>query len=180
MNLLLSNRSVVGTMILVSGVILIFLLWLIYLHEPVESVLNLSFLPPLNALLNVLSAGCLFMGYWAIYNKKRELHQKMMLSAFSFSAAFLISYLFYHTFHGDTPFPGEGLIRLVYFFILISHVFLSAVMLPLIFLSLYFALSGKFTLHPKVARFAFPIWFYVSVTGVLVYLMLYHLPLDPS
>ena len=96
-----------------------------------------------------------------------------MLSALGLSAAFLVSYLIYHTFHGDTPFLGEGWIRPVYFFILISHVGLSAVMLPLILITLYFALTGKLNLHPKVARYTLPLWLYVSVTGVLVYLLLH-------
>ena len=99
-----------------------------------------------------------------------------MLSALGFSAAFLVSYLIYHTFHGDTRFLGEGWIRPIYFFILISHVMLSAVMLPLILTSLYFAFSGRFNLHPKVARITLPIWLYVSITGVVVYLMLHQFP----
>ena len=148
----ISNRTAVGTMILVSAVIFVFLLWLLYLREPVstESGLNVGFLPPLNAFLNALSALCLAAGYIAIRNKNRKLHQKLMLSALGLSAAFLVSYLIYHTFHGDTPFLGEGWIRPVYFFILISHVVLSAVMLPLILITLYFALTGKLNLHPKL------------------------------
>ena len=179
MNPSLSNRLIISTMIMISALILLFILWLIYLREPVEedSSLKLSFLSPLNAVLNTLSAGCLTLGYWAIRNQKRELHKKLMLSAFGFSAVFLVSYLIYHAYQGDTYFQGEGWIRSLYFFILISHVVFSAVMLPLILITLYFALSGKLTLHPKVARFALPIWVYVSVTGVLVYLMLYHLPM---
>ena len=156
----ISNRTAVGTMILVSAVIFVFLLWLLYLREPVstESGLNVGFLPPLNAFLNALSALCLAAGFVAIRNKNRKLHQKLMLSALGLSAAFLVSYLIYHTFHGDTPFLGEGWIRPVYFFILISHVVLSAVMLPLILITLYFALTGKLNLHPKVARYTLPLW----------------------
>ena len=174
----ISNRIAVGTIILFSTVIFIFLLWLLYLREPLSSETNLDmgFLPPLNAFLNALSALCLIAGYFAIRKKNRELHKKLMLSALGFSAAFLVSYLIYHTFHGDTRFLGEGWIRPVYFFILISHVVLSAVMLPLILTSLYFALSGRLNLHPKVARFTLPIWLYVSITGVVVYLMLHQYP----
>ena len=174
----ISNRTAVGTIILVSTVIFIFLLWLLYLREPLrsETSLDVGFLPPLNAFLNALSALCLIAGYFAIRKKNRELHMKLMLSALGFSAAFLVSYLIYHTFHGDTRFLGEGWIRPVYFFILISHVVLSAVMLPLILTSLYFALSGILNLHPKVARVTLPIWLYVSITGVVVYLMLHQFP----
>ena len=171
----ISNRTAIGTTVLISVVIFIFLIWLIYLHEPVnnEADLDVGFLPPLNALLNTLSALCLIAGYATIRKKNRELHKKLMLSALGFSAAFLVNYLIYHTFHGDTPFLGEGWIRPVYFFILISHVMLSAVMLPLILITLYFALNGKFTLHPKVARYTLPFWLYVSITGVVIYLMLH-------
>ena len=171
----ISNRTAVGTTVLISVVIFIFLIWLLYLHEPVssEAGLDVGFLPPLNALLNALSALFLIAGYATIRKKNCELHKKLMLSALGFSTAFLVSYLIYHTFHGDTPFLGEGWIRPVYFFILISHVVLSAVMLPLILITLYFALSGKLTLHPKVARYTLPFWFYVSITGVVVYLMLH-------
>jgi putative membrane protein len=99
----------------------------------------------------------------------------MMLSALTFSFLFLISYLTYHAFHGDTSFEGEGWLRTLYFFILISHILLSAVVLPLVLTTVYFAATGNFNQHPKIARVTLPLWLYVSVTGVLVYLMLYHL-----
>ena len=140
MNPSLSNRWVISTMIMISALILLFILWLNYLRDPVqeESSLKLSFLSHLNAVLNTLSAVCLTFGYWAIRNQKRELHKKLMFSAVGFSAVLLVSYLIYHAYHGDTFFQGEGWIRSLYFFILISHVTLSAVMLPLILLTLYF------------------------------------------
>ena len=170
-----SIKTAVASIILVSVGIILFLIWLIYLREPVtvSNLPYLSYLPLANAILNSLSAFCLIAGYLAIRKRKRELHWKFMLSALIFSFLFLVSYLIYHTFHGDTPFLGEGWIRPVYFFILISHVVLSAVMLPLILITLYFALTGKLNLHPKVARYTLPLWLYVSVTGVLVYLLLH-------
>ena len=134
-----SFKTAVTSIILVSVGILLFLIWLIYLREPVTvpNLPYLSYLPLANAIFNSLSAFCLMAGYLAIRKRNRELHLKFMLSALTFSFLFLVSYLVYHTFHGDTPFLGEGWIRPVYFFILISHVVLSAVMLPLILITLY-------------------------------------------
>ena len=97
-----------------------------------------------------------------------------MLSALTFSFLFLASYLTYHTFHGDTLYEGEGLMRIFYFFILISHIFLSAVVLPMILTTVYFAATGNFAKHLRIARITLPLWLYVSVTGVLIYLILYH------
>ena len=172
-----SNRTVLSSIVLLSAGIILFLFWLIYLREPVleESSLDLSFLPAVNALLNSMSASCLILGYLAIRKGNRTRHIKMMLSALTFSFLFLISYLTYHTFHGDTSFQGEGWIRPLYFFILISHISLSVVVLPLVLTTVYYAATGNFNQHPKIARITLPLWLYVSVTGVLVYLMLYHL-----
>jgi putative membrane protein len=172
-----SNRTVLSSIVVLSSGIILFLFWLIYLREPVleESSLDLSFLPAVNALLNSMSASCLILGYLAIRKGNRTRHIKMMLSALTFSFLFLISYLTYHTFHGDTSFQGEGWIRPLYFFILISHISLSVVVLPLVLTTVYYAATGNFNQHPKIARITLPLWLYVSVTGVLVYLMLYHL-----
>jgi putative membrane protein len=172
-----SNRTVLYSILVLSFGIVLFLFWLIYLREPVleESSLDLSFLPAVNALLNSMSASCLILGYLAIRKGNRTRHIKMMLSALTFSFLFLISYLTYHTFHGDTSFQGEGWIRPLYFFILISHISLSVVVLPLVLTTVYYAATGNFNQHPKIARITLPLWLYVSVTGVLVYLMLYHL-----
>ena len=172
-----SNRTVLNSIVVLSSGIILFMFWLIYLREPVleESSLDLSFLPAVNALLNSMSASCLILGYLAIRKGNRTRHIKMMLSALTFSFLFLISYLTYHTFHGDTSFQGEGWIRPLYFFILISHISLSVVVLPLVLTTVYYAATGNFNQHPKIARITLPLWLYVSVTGVLVYLMLYHL-----
>jgi len=172
-----SNRTVLSSIVILSAGIIFVLFWLIYLREPApeEGSFNLSFLPAVNALLNSMSASCLILGYLAIRKGNQTRHIKMMLSALTFSFLFLISYLTYHTFHGDTSFQGEGWIRPLYFFILISHISLSAVVLPLVLTTVYYAATGNFNQHPKIARVTLPLWLYVSVTGVLVYLMLYHL-----
>ena len=171
-----SNKTAVTSIIVISLGILMFLIWLIYLREPVtvSNLPYLSYLPLANSIFNSLSAFSLIAGYLAIRKRKRELHSKFMLSALTFSFLFLVSYLIYHTFHGDTFYEGEGLMRIFYFFILISHIILSAVVLPMILTTVYFAATGNFTRHPKIARVTLPLWLYVSVTGVIVYLILYH------
>ena len=177
MNTSFTNRTVIAAIVLVSAGILFFLFWIIYLREPVtlENSLDLTFLPAVNAILNSLSAVCLFLGYQAIKKSMRERHIKMMLSALFFSFLFLISYLTYHVFYGDNLFLGDGWIRSLYFFILISHIVLSMIVLPMVLSTVYFAASGDFVRHPKIARITLPLWLYVSVTGVLVYLMLHSL-----
>ena len=99
-------------------------------------------------------------------------HMRFNLTAFLTSTLFLISYVIYHNFHGSTPFPGQGIIRPVYFFILISHIILSALVMPLILTSFYLAFSDKIRLHRKVSKVTLPVWLYVSVTGVLIFVIL--------
>jgi putative membrane protein len=176
----ISNRTAVGSIVGISVLVFLFLLWLLYLKEaPAEapdSEIDLTFMPAINALLNSGCVVCLVLGLRAILRGEREKHMRFMLSALGLSAVFLVGYLTYHHYHGDTPFEGTGMIRPVYFFILITHIVLSAVMLPMIFTTFYFAATKNFTSHKKLARYTFPVWMYVSVTGVLVYLILYHWP----
>jgi len=149
-----------------------FLIWLIYFKGRAAAPEWVSSLPAANAAFNSLSALCLLGGYINIRRKNRATHKRFMLSATAFSALFLVSYITYHSFHGDTHFPGRGWVRPAYFALLISHIGLSMVALPLIFATLYFSLSGKFQFHAQVARWTFPIWMYVSVTGVMVFFVL--------
>jgi putative membrane protein len=131
-----------------------------------------SWLPALNATLNGTSAIFLVLAYRAIRRRDVATHSRRILVSVAASALFLVSYIVYHSVHGDTPFGGQGLIRPVYFAILISHVGLSMVVLPLIFFSLFFSLSARYPKHKAVSRYTFPIWLYVSVTGVVVFAML--------
>lgn len=179
----LSNRTAASSVLIISALIFVFLLWLLYLREPVsteETTMDLTFMPAVNAFLNAMSTFFIAAGVWAIKQGNRALHIRMMLSALGFSALFLIGYLTYHALHGDTLFQGEGFIRSLYFFILISHVVLSAVVLPLILMTLFFAGTERFPSHRKIARWTYPTWLYVSVTGVLVYLILYHWPIESA
>jgi putative membrane protein len=142
---------------------------------PSSSLLPLHVLPLLNAFLNSLSAVLLCSGYIAIRRRCVLLHKTCMLTACFTSALFLISYLTYHYHVGSKPFTGQGSIRLVYFTILISHTILAAVIVPLVVLTLTRAWKAQWIRHQRLARWTLPLWLYVSVTGVVIYLMLYQL-----
>ncbi|MBS1272547.1 MAG: hypothetical protein MAGBODY4_01693 [Candidatus Marinimicrobia bacterium] len=137
--------------------------------------MNYEMLPAVNATLNGISAVLLTIGYILIRNGKWRIHKKVMLTAFGVSILFLISYLIYHANAGSTPFTGEGWVRPVYFAILITHIILAAVIVPLALITLFRGLRERFDKHRKIARWTLPIWLYVSVTGVIIYVMLYHL-----
>ena len=137
--------------------------------------MNLSVLPAVNASLNATSAILLFLGYIFIRQRAITAHTMCMLAAVGTSGLFLASYLYYHYHHGSTPFQGQGMIRWIYFSILLSHTILAIVIVPLVFVTLWAALKSNFQKHKVVARFTLPIWLYVSVTGVVVYWMLYRL-----
>ncbi len=137
--------------------------------------ITIEILPTINATLNGISAILLSLGYLFIRRGNRQVHKRLMIAAFAVSALFLASYLIYHAQAGSTSFTGQGWMRPVYFFILITHIILAAAIVPLAIITLFRALKERFALHKKIARWTLPIWLYVSVTGVLVYLMLYHL-----
>ena len=132
-------------------------------------------LPAVNATLNGIATVLLVSAYVMIRQKRVRVHQSLMLSAFMVSILFLVSYVVYHAHVGSKPFPHTGLLRTVYFAILIPHVLLAITVPPLAIITLSRALKGNFAAHKKIARVTFPIWLYVSVTGVIVYLMLYQL-----
>ena len=136
---------------------------------------DLGALPTLNALLNGTSAVLLTVGWLAIRRRRIALHRACMLGAFCVSALFLVSYVVYHALAGSRPFTGQGWIRPLYFVVLISHVVLAAAMVPFVLTTLYRALGADFARHVRLARVTLPVWIYVSVTGVVVYLMLYRL-----
>lgn len=137
--------------------------------------MDFSTLPAVNASLNAVSAILLIFGYLLIRQGAITAHTMCMLGACGTSTLFLVSYLTYHYFHGSTHYQGEGWIRVVYFTILISHSILAVTVVPLAIVTLLRALRGRFKKHVAIARVTFPIWMYVSVTGVVVYWMLYRL-----
>ena len=137
--------------------------------------MTLSDLPALNATLNATSAILLLIGYTFIRRGHIRRHRAVMISACVSSTLFLTSYVIYHANIGSKPFPGQGPIRLVYFTILLTHVLLAITVPPLALITLSRGLRAKFDRHVAIARWTFPIWMYVSVTGVIVYVMLYHM-----
>lgn len=132
-------------------------------------------LPALNAALNGTAGILLAIGYYYIRQGNMSAHKKLMISAFVVSAIFLVSYLIYHAQAGSTKFLGTGFIRPVYFTILISHIILAAAIVPMAIITMYRGLKARYDKHKKIARWTLPIWLYVSVTGVIIYVMLYHL-----
>jgi uncharacterized membrane protein YozB (DUF420 family) len=135
----------------------------------------IPFLPHLNAVLNSTSALLLLAGFRFIRLGRIRAHRNCQVTAVVTSTLFLISYLTYHYYHGATRFAGQGLVRPVYFTILITHTILAVVIVPLIVVTLYRAARGDFVRHRRIARWTLPLWLYVSVTGVIVYLMLYQI-----
>jgi uncharacterized membrane protein YozB (DUF420 family) len=136
---------------------------------------EVSALPALNAALNATCAALLVVGWVAIRRRRVAVHRACMLAACVTSALFLVSYVVYHALAGSRPFAGQGWTRALYFPILVSHVVLAAAMVPFVLTTVYRALSRQFDRHVPIARRTLPVWLYVSVTGVLVYLLLYHL-----
>lgn len=137
--------------------------------------MQVSDLPALNAALNGLAAIFLVAGYVLIRRGRADLHKRCMLAALTTSALFLVSYVVYHFNTGSRPFPGQGIIRVIYLGILITHVILAAAILPLALITAARGLTGQYDRHVRIARWTLPIWLYVSVTGVVIYLMLYQM-----
>jgi putative membrane protein len=150
-----------------------FLFWLIY-FKPAASYASsfVPMLPAVNAAFNSTAAVCLIAGYRAIRRQKVIAHIRWIIAALVASTLFFISYVVYHNFHGDTKFLATGIVRPIYFFILITHIVLSAIVVPMILTSLYLALAGKLPAHRRLSRWTFPVWLYVSVTGVVIFIML--------
>ena len=135
--------------------------------------MTIADLPALNATLNGLSALLLSTGYVLIRRGRRDLHKQFMLAALTTSSLFLVSYVIYHANTGSRPFQGTGVVRPIYFAILITHVILAAVIVPLALTTAIRGLKAQYRLHRAIARWTLPLWLYVSVTGVVIYLMLY-------
>lgn len=169
----LSERTTSIIIILVSIVVPVLVTMLFYVAPP-EFATNkdLTFFPKFHALLNSATAVCLVVGVYFIKNKRIKAHRATMLTAFALSAVFLLSYVTYHSLHESTPYPGTGLIRTIYLIILVSHIILAALIMPLILFTFAKALNNKITAHRKLARWTFPLWLYVAVTGVAVYLFM--------
>jgi len=172
-----SKQSVslpVAAILGVSLLATLFLFWLIYVHPASDAAAqHYTFLPNLNALLNGLSAIALVVGFYFIRHHRIRAHRNSMMTAFVFSSLFLVSYIANHALHGDTLYPiHNGTYYHAYLPILISHIVLATLALPIVLITFYLSLSGRIRMHRRLARFTFPLWLYVSVTGVVVRVML--------
>src|ERR1700761_2290852 len=166
--------SIVAAIIGISAVASLFLAWLVYYHQPTDVAgTQLAFLPALNAVFNAICTVFLLAGFRYIRRLNIVAHRNSMFGAFIVSVLFLVSYIVNHALHGDMHFLGQGhALRVAYFALLISHIGLSVFALPLILITFFLSLTGRFPAHRALARWTFPIWLYVSVTGVVVYAML--------
>ena len=165
--------TAIAAILFISAAATIFLFWLIYFHPALDvSGKELSFLPALDAILNGCASVAILMGYRFIRAHRIVAHRRAMITAFAFSTLFLVCYIGNYVLHGESHYPGHSVARIVYLVILVSHVLLSMVALPLVLVTFFFSLTGRIPTHRRVARWTFPIWLYVSVTGVIVYAML--------
>lgn len=137
-----------------------------------EGVQSFTFLPPIYAAINGYTAIILVIAIWAIKNRKITLHEQLMKTAIGLSLTFLVMYVLYHLTSEPTPYQGEGWLKILYYFILISHILLSIAIIPLVLISYVRAISQQFTSHRKIAKITFPIWLYITITGVIIYLMI--------
>ena len=163
------RNLIIGVSVLVP--LIVFLLYL-FPAEPRQDLGWISFLPAFNASVNSITAILLVLARVAILKGNEGSHRNLMLTAFGFSGVFLISYLIYHSSAEPTSYGGEGLIKGLYYILLISHIILAALVLPLILFAIYFGLTEKRKQHKKIVKWTFPIWLYVAISGVLVYLLL--------
>jgi putative membrane protein len=167
-----STRTAIAAIIAISAAASMFLFWLIYIHPATATSDQYAFLPALNATLNGLAAISLLVGYTFIRSHKIEAHRVAMITAFAFSTLFLVSYILHHALHGDVRYPAHAALRSIYLPLLASHIILAIVALPLVLVTFFFSLSRRIPQHRKVARWTFPLWLYVSVTGVITFVML--------
>ena len=133
---------------------------------------DFAFLPALNAVFNGLSATALLIGFTFVRARRIPAHRASMLTAFAFSTLFLVGYIAHHALHGDVRYPAHAALRSVYLPLLASHIVLAVIALPMVLVTFFFSLTGRFPQHRKIARWTFPLWLYVSVTGVVTYVML--------
>jgi len=165
------KRAIIVILALSVGAIA-FLFWLIYVNQPGDHAVQWSFLPDTNAAFNAISACAVLIGLYQIRRGRRRAHGICMGIAFAASALFLVGYIAHHALHGDSRYLGTGWLRPTYFFVLASHILLSMAVLPMVLTTLLFAAMRRWSAHRSLARWTWPAWLYVSVTGVLVFVFL--------
>jgi putative membrane protein len=168
-----STLPAIAAILVISAATSLFLFWLIYIHPAADAgSTRFAFLPALNAILNGLAATALLVGFTFIRARRVAAHRASMITAFAFSTLFLVSYILHHALHGDVRYPAHAAYRSIYLPLLASHILLAVIALPMVLVTFFFSLSGRIPQHRKIARWTFPIWLYVSVTGVATYVML--------
>ena len=168
-----SNRFINIAIVIISILIPVLIVALLKIAPPANVSFELHFFPKFNAFVNSGTTLCLLVGFYFIKQKNIAAHRAAMMSALFLSILFLLSYIIYHTLKAeDSKFGGIGWIRYLYFFILITHILLSAIVLPLVLKTFSFAFQGNYTAHKKWAKYTFPLWLYVAVSGVLVYIFM--------
>jgi putative membrane protein len=165
-------RAAIAAILAISAAATLFLFWLIYIHPAAAASGSYAFLPAMNAVFNGAAAVALLIGFAFIRAKRIRAHRASMITAFVFSTLFLIGYIAHHALHGDVRYPLHAAFRTPYLWMLASHIVLATLTLPLVLVTFFFSLSGRIPQHRKVARWTFPLWLYVSVTGVATYVML--------
>ncbi len=164
--------AAIAAILAISAAASLFLFWHNYIHPAAATSAQFAFLPALNAILNGLAATALLIGYTFIRAHHIRQHRAAMITAFVFSTLFLVSYIAHHALHGDVRYPLHAAFRTPYLCLLASHILLAVVALPLVLTTFFFSLTGRIPQHRRIARFTFPLWLYVSVTGVVTYMML--------
>jgi putative membrane protein len=167
-----NDKAAFTTIAVLSVVVFAVVATLHWIHIPMELPFNPHLFASMNAMINTMVSVILVAALIFVKQKKYELHKSLMMTCIVLSTIFLVTYILHHVFTGETHFGGEGPIKYVYTFILSTHIFLAAVILPFILVTAYRSLTGEFAAHKKIARITYPIWLYVSVTGVIVYLMI--------
>ena len=168
-----STRPTIAAILAVSAAATLFLFWLIYVHPAADTGnTRYAFLSALNAIFNGLAATSLLIGYSFIRAHKIAAHRALMITAFVFSTLFLVSYIVHHALHGDVRYPAHAALRPFYLTLLTSHIVLAVVALPMVLVTFFFSLTGRFPHHRRIAHWTFPLWLYVSVTGVITYALL--------
>ena len=171
-NMQRGTSGAIAVILAISAAATLFLFWLIYIHPAAAASGSYAFLPVLNAVFNGASAVALLIGFTLIRAKRIAAHRAAMMTAFVFSTLFLIGYIAHHALHGDVRYPMHAAFRTPYLWLLASHIILATLTLPLVLVTFFFSLTGRFPQHRKIARWTFPLWLYVSVTGVITYVML--------
>ena len=173
-----NTRPAIAAILVISVAATLFLFWLIYVHPASDAgSTRYAFLPAVNAILNGLSATALLIGFTFIRARKVAAHRASMITAFVFSTLFLAGYIAHHALHGDVRYPAHADFRTFYLSLLASHIILAIVALPMVLVTFFFSLTRRFPQHKTIARWTFPLWLYVSITGVITFVML-HLALS--